>query len=214
MPIESPYQAAAEIVLLDLGLLRHGGDPIFSPCDERARVKNMTEAPKDPRHLVARVVCGLQPLRSGKPFAASPITAKIGGTMLRPEQFVISAMPDIEVTQDGRRCLIHATDMDGKRIDLAFAPEVAPGLANGILSAASSALASADGEGRLAASLVRGFRVEASLGRGYMLLVLLTGAAEMPYALPPKLSARLRADLQAAELAALQKTHSAERGAQ
>ena len=123
--------------------------------------------------------------------------------MLRPEQFVISAMPDIEVTQDGRRCLIHATDLDGKHIDLAFAPEDAPGLANGILSASSIAL-SADGEGRLAASLVRGFRVEASPGHGHMLLVLLTGAAEMPYAVAPKLSAKLRADLQAAELAALQ----------
>ena len=52
--------------------------------------------------------------------------------MLRPEQFVISAMPDIEVAQDGRCCLIHMTSLDGKRIDLAFAPEVAPGLANGI----------------------------------------------------------------------------------
>jgi len=121
--------------------------------------------------------------------------------MLRPEQFVISAMPDIEVAQDGRCCLIHMTSLDGKRIDLAFAPEVAPGLANGILSAASSALTSADGRERLAASLVRGFRVEAGPGRDHILLVLLTGAAEMPYALPPKLSAKLRADLQAAESA-------------
>jgi len=120
--------------------------------------------------------------------------------MLRPEQFVISAMPDIEVTQDRRHCLIHATDLDGKRIDLAFAPEDAPGLANSILSASSIAL-TADGEERLAASLVRGFRVEAAPGRGHMLLVLLTGAAEMPYALAPKLSEKLRADLQAAESA-------------
>ena len=121
--------------------------------------------------------------------------------MSRPEQFVISAMPDIEVTQDGRRCLIQMSDLDGKRLDLVFSPEDAPGLANGILSASSIALTSVDGRERLAASLVRGFRVEAGLGRGHILLVLLTGAAEMPYALPPKLSAKLRVDLQAAELA-------------
>ena len=50
--------------------------------------------------------------------------------MPRPEQFVISAMPDIEVAQDGRRCLIHMTNLDGKRIDLALSPEEAPDLAN------------------------------------------------------------------------------------
>jgi hypothetical protein len=51
---------------------------IFSACDASARVKNMTTAPRVPRHIVTHVVCGLQPLRSGKPFAASPITATIG----------------------------------------------------------------------------------------------------------------------------------------
>ena len=121
--------------------------------------------------------------------------------MLRPEQFVISAMPDIEVAQDGRRCLIHTTDLDGRRLDLEFSPENAPGLVNAILSAASLALTSADGRERLAASLVRGFRVEVSPGHSHIMLVLATGAAQIPYALPPKLSAELRADLQAAESA-------------
>jgi hypothetical protein len=60
--------------------------------------------------------------------------------MLRPEQFVISAMPDIEVAQDGRCCLIHMTDMDGKRIDLAFAPEDAPGRSRGFRSGASQSV--------------------------------------------------------------------------
>jgi hypothetical protein len=47
------------------------------------------------------------------------------------------------------------------------------------------------------------------------MLVLRTGGAEMPYALPPKLSAKLRADLQAAESVTkpLCKTRSAKRGA-
>ena len=84
--------------------------------------------------------------------------------MPRNEQFVISAVPDIGVAQDGRRCLVHMTDFDGKRLDLVFSPEDAPGLANGFLSAGSTALTSADGRERLAASLVRGFRVEASPG--------------------------------------------------
>ena len=70
--------------------------------------------------------------------------------MPRPEQFVISAMPDIEVAQDGHRCLIHMTNLDGKRIDLALSPEEVPDLANTILSAASNALTSADGRERLA----------------------------------------------------------------
>ena len=136
--------------------------------------------------------------------------------MLHPEQFVVSAVPDIEVTQDGRRCLIHTTDLDGKRLDVVFSPQDAPGLANGILSAASIALTSADGRERLAASLVRGFRVEVSPGHSHIMLVLLTGAAQIPYALPPKLSAKLRADLQAAELATKprRKARSAKRGAQ
>ena len=121
--------------------------------------------------------------------------------MLRAEQFIISGDPDIEVAQDGRRCLIHMSDLDGKRLDLVFSPEDAPGLANRILSAASRALTSADGTERLAASLARGFRVEAWPGHSHIMLMLLTGAAEMPYALPPKLSAKLRADLQAAESA-------------
>jgi hypothetical protein len=82
-----------------------------------------------------------------------------------------------------------------------FSPEDAPGLANGILSAASIALTSADVRERLVASLVRGYRVEASPGTYHIMLVLLAGVVEIPYALPPKLSAKLRADLQAAESA-------------
>jgi hypothetical protein len=40
-----------------------------------------------------------------------------GEIMPRNEQFVISAVPDIGVAQDGRRCLVHMTDFDGKRLD-------------------------------------------------------------------------------------------------
>jgi len=124
-----------------------------------------------------------------------------GETLPRSEQFVISAVLKIGLAQDGRRCLIQTTDLDGKRLDLVFSPEGAPSLANGILSAASIALTSADGRERLVASLVRGYRVEASPGHSHIMLVRLTGVAEIPYALPPKLSAKLRADLQAAESA-------------
>jgi hypothetical protein len=72
-----------------------------------------------------------------------------GETLPRSEQFVISAVLKIGLAQDGRRCLIQTTDLDGKRLDLVFSPEDAPGLANGILSAACIALSSADGRERL-----------------------------------------------------------------
>jgi hypothetical protein len=152
---------------------------------------------------MARAVCGYEPVRSASHSLLLPIIATIGQgeTLPRSEQFVISAVPKIGLAQDGRRCLIQTTDLDGKRLDLVFSPEDAPGLANGILSAVSIALSSADGRERLAASLVRGFRVEATPEHSHIMLVLLIGVAEMPYALPPKLSAKLRADLQAAESA-------------